>query len=72
MTKYKMITAKELQTGLGFKEHTAKTIIHQAKTVMVSKGFGLYNNKRIGTVPVWAVESIIGVHLEGKEESSNE
>lgn len=71
MTKSKMITAKELQNNLGFKEHTAKTIIHQAKILMVSKGFGLYNNKRIGTVPVWAVESIIGVRLDDEEETTN-
>ena len=38
MIKSKMITAKELQNDLGFKEHTAKTIIHQAKTLMVSDG----------------------------------
>ncbi len=72
MTKSKMITAKELKDDLGFKEHTAKTIIHQAKTLMVSKGFGLYNNKRIGTVPIWAVESIIGIRLDDKEETNNE
>ena len=72
MTKSKMITAKVLKDDLGFKEHTAKTIIHQAKTLMVSKGFGLYNNKGIGTVPIWAVESIIGVRLDDKEETTNE
>lgn len=72
MNKPKMITARELHNDLGFKEHTAKNIIQQAKHLMVSKGFGLYNNKRIGTVPTWAVEEIVGVRLNGEEDASDD
>lgn len=52
---------------LGYKEHTARSLICQAKTIMVQQGYPFYNNKRLGRVPVHIVESIIGVKLYGKE-----
>lgn len=50
----------------GFKEHTSKTIIRQAKEIMVQKGYPFYNNRRLGRVPINVVESIIGVSLRNK------
>lgn len=55
--------------AIGFKEHQARDIIHRAKTELVNQGFALYNGKRIGVVPVRAVEKIIGVRLhEGSDQ----
>lgn len=47
----------------GFREHQARDIIHQAKINLVNEGLALYNGKRIGVVPVRAVEKIIGFPL---------
>lgn len=48
---------------LGYKEHTARSLICQAKKIMLQQGYSLYNNKRLGLVPTETVESIIGVKL---------
>ncbi|WP_251573997.1 DUF3173 domain-containing protein [Limosilactobacillus agrestimuris] len=51
--------------AVGFKEHQAREIIHQAKINLVNDGLALYNGKRIGVVPAYAVEKIIGFPLFG-------
>jgi len=48
---------------LGYKDHTAMSIIRQAKTIMVKQGYPFYLNKRLGRVPVEVVESILGASL---------
>ncbi|AYB40071.1 DUF3173 domain-containing protein [Brevibacillus laterosporus] len=57
------ITKTEL-VNIGYKEHTAVSLIRQAKIVMVQKGYPIYNNRRLGRVPRDVVESILGVTLE--------
>ncbi|MGL9729625.1 DUF3173 domain-containing protein [Enterococcus sp. DIV0756] len=52
---------------LGYKEHTARNLICQAKKIMVQKGYPFYNNKRLGRVPTHVVESILGVNLHIEE-----
>ena len=49
---------------LGYKQHTAKTIIRQAKIWLVENGDEFYLNKRCGIVPAYAVEKIIGIKIE--------
>lgn len=49
---------------MGYKEHTAISIIRQAKQNMVQKGYSFYNNKRLGRVPITAVETILGFSLQ--------
>ena len=51
---------------LGYKEHTAKTIIRQAKIWLVQNGYEFYHNKRCGIVPTYAVEKVIGIKIEGE------
>lgn len=46
---------------LGFKPYQAKTIIREAKHFMVEQGYGYYNNKRLGCVPSFAVDSVVGI-----------
>ncbi|MBB1069378.1 DUF3173 domain-containing protein [Limosilactobacillus sp. RRLNB_1_1] len=68
--KKAMINYKDLMV-LGFKEHQARNIIHQAKINLVNRGLGLYNGKRIGVVPIQAVEDIIGFSLSSSENDNN-
>lgn len=61
-----MISKKELEK-MGFKTNQAVTIIRQAKILMVNKGYPYYNNKRVGVVPRFVVEEIIGIPLSQEE-----
>lgn len=54
---------KDKLMDLGFKENQARTIIRCAKFNLV-QGYQLYNNKRLGCVPSYAVEEIIGVPFD--------
>ena len=49
---------------LGYREHTAISIIRQAKRVMVKQGYAFYNNKRLGRVPKSVVENILGISIQ--------
>ncbi|WYU52866.1 DUF3173 domain-containing protein [Bacillus sp. FSL K6-0047] len=60
----KTVSKKELQE-MGFLPYQAVNIIRQAKHYMVKQGYPYYNNKRLGRVPSYAVENIIGVSVEG-------
>lgn len=57
-----MITKTEL-LQLGFGASQSSDIIRKAKRLMVNKGFGYYDNRRLGRVPVEAVEEILGTEL---------
>ena len=61
----KMTITKIDLINLGYKENTARTIIRQAKDIMVQRGYPLYENKRLGRVPIGVVEEIIGCSLNG-------
>ena len=49
---------------LGYREHTAISIIRQAKQIMVKQGYAFYNNKRLGRVPKSVVENILGTSIQ--------
>ncbi|EGF88383.1 hypothetical protein HMPREF0433_00631 [Gemella sanguinis M325] len=49
---------------LGYREHTAISIIRQAKQIMVKQGYAFYNNKRLGRVPKSVVENILGISIQ--------
>lgn len=57
-----MITKNELM-ALGFGVSQSSDIIRKAKRLMVNKGFVYYDNKRLGLVPVEAVEEILGLKI---------
>ncbi|EGO6010520.1 DUF3173 domain-containing protein [Enterococcus faecalis] len=59
-----LIVTKEDLMNLGYGKYQAEDIIRKAKAVMVSKGYSYYLNKRLGRVPVRAVESVLGIELE--------
>ncbi|WP_429975767.1 DUF3173 domain-containing protein [Enterococcus sp. DIV0086] len=56
------ITKKEL-CDLGFGPSQSSDIIRKAKYLMVNKGYSYYASKRLGRVPVSAVEEILGFKI---------
>ena len=58
-----LIVTKEELMNLGYGKYQAEDIIRKAKATMVSKGYSYYLNKRLGRVPVSAVESVLGREL---------
>ena len=58
---------KEDLIKMGYNPYTAVSIIRQAKQIMVQKGYAFYNNRRLGNVPIVAVEEILGVSLNMEE-----
>ncbi|MBS4751160.1 DUF3173 domain-containing protein [Granulicatella sp. zg-ZJ] len=60
---YITITKDEL-IHLGYTPTTAKKIIRQGKQLLVEKGFSLYNNKRVGTIPIKVAETILGYEIK--------
>lgn len=64
-----MITiTKEELIQLGFGTSQSQTIIRLAKHYMVQEGFDYYKSRRLGRVPVHAVEHILGITLEISKE----
>lgn len=61
--KTKTIDYKYL-VEMGFPKSTARQIIRQSKLKMVQKGYAVYDNKRLGSVPITAVEEILGFQLQ--------
>ena len=58
---------KEDLIKMGYNPYTAVSIIRQAKEIMVQKGYAFYNNRRLGYVPISAVEEILGVSLHEED-----
>ncbi|NBI07293.1 DUF3173 domain-containing protein [Senegalia massiliensis] len=58
-----MITKNDLIEKLGFGPSQSSDIIRKAKYLMVNKGYGYYENRRLGRVPIEAVEEILGIEL---------
>lgn len=56
------ITSEDL-VKLGYAKATAQQIIRQTKLNMVQQGYTIYNNRRLGTVSIEAVEEILGFKL---------
>lgn len=63
----KQTVNKEDLIIMGYNTYTAISIIRQAKQIMVQKGYAFYNNRRLGHVPISAVEDILGVSLHEEE-----
>ena len=43
---------------------TARKIIHTGKLLLVNRGFNIYDNKRIGTIPASVAEELLGIELQ--------
>ena len=55
-----MVNFKDLK-ALGLPDSQARRVIREAKNVLVSRGLGFYNGKRVGLVPVSVVSEILGI-----------
>ncbi len=53
---------------LGFPKSTAQSIIRQAKVMLVAEGMTIYLNRRLGVVPKYKVEQIIGCEISEKDD----
>lgn len=53
--------------ALGYGPSFSRDIIRQAKRLMVQKGFGFYNTKKLGRVPIEAVEEILGFAIDFRD-----
>ncbi|VKX90641.1 hyptothetic protein [Streptococcus pneumoniae] len=62
MTKTITVDYKKIME-LGFTKSTAQQIIRQAKQKMVQQGYTIYCNRRLESVPISAVEEILGFKL---------
>lgn len=62
-----MTMTKNELISLGFGVSQSSDIIRKAKILMVNKGYLYYDNRRLGRVPIEAVEEILGlkISLEG-------
>lgn len=60
------ITKYELQQ-MGFGPSQSADIVRRAKLYLVNKGYGYYNSKRLGRVPLSSVEHILGFPIDTKE-----
>lgn len=69
MKNNKTMSYKDV-VALGFTPYQARRIIQIAKDDMVKAGFPLYNNKRMGIVPVTAIEKITGLSLQNEEDDN--
>ena len=63
---------KEDLIKMGYNPYTDISIIRQAKQIMVQKGYAFYNNRRLGHVPIVAVEEILGISLLLNNEEDND
>lgn len=59
----KTVTKDDL-VELGFAPGTARKIIHIGKLLLVNRGFNIYDNKRIGTIPASVAEELLGIELQ--------
>jgi hypothetical protein len=58
----KTCTKKDLME-LGFNEYQARRVIQKSKQELVKKGFDFYTGAKVGRVPTWIVEKIVGFEL---------
>lgn len=49
--------------AFGFSEGTSKRIIRQGKKLLVTRGFNVYQNKRIGTIPATTANELLGFDI---------
>ena len=54
------MTRQDLQ-NLGYGVSQSSDIIRKAKRYMVNQGYGYYDNRRLGRVPVKTVEKRLGI-----------
>lgn len=64
----KILIGYEDLRRLGYGQNQSRRIIQLAKKELVKQGYGFYNGKRVGLVPIKAVSSIIGISFKKEDE----
>jgi hypothetical protein len=54
---------KDDLVALGFSEGNSKRIIRQGKKLLGTRGFNVYQNKRIGTIPATIANELLGFDI---------
>ena len=49
--------------ALGFSEGTSKRIIRQGKELLIARGFRVYQNKRVSTIPATVATELLGFDI---------
>lgn len=62
MSDTNVITNKDL-IELGYCKSTANAIIHQARDLLVERGYTFYSRKRLMVVPKSVVAELLGMEL---------
>lgn len=60
------VTKKDLMELENYGEYEAKRIIQEAKSKLVERNFEFYANPKLGRVPAYIVEEIIGFNPSEK------
>lgn len=63
-SKHIMVTA-EILNDYGYSDNMAKEVIKISKSLLVSEGYSLYENCRLGCVPIRAVQKVLSIKEEG-------
>lgn len=59
-----MITAEDLNY-YGYSDNMAKEAIKISKLLLISEGYSLYENCRLGCVPIRAIQKVLSIKEEG-------
>lgn len=62
MINSEVISNKELME-LGYRKATADAIIHQARDLLVARGYTFYERKRLMVVPKSVISEVLGMEL---------
>lgn len=62
------VNKNDVMQMTGLPKTQAQNLIKQAKLQMVKNGFQWYANKRVGQVPIKAVEQILGYQINTKND----
>ncbi|MBC1445490.1 DUF3173 domain-containing protein [Listeria welshimeri] len=69
--KYVTLTKDDL-IKLGYGSSASESLIREAKAYMVNQGFEYYKNRRLGRVPLNAIEAILGIDLSYVKDKKEE
>lgn len=64
----KLVDKNDVMKLTGYSKSQAQQLIRKAKFNLTQKGFSWYANKRVGRVPIQAIEAILGFSLSEKHD----
>lgn len=64
----KLVDKYDIMVLTGYSKSQAQQLIKKAKLNLTQEGFSWYANKRVGRVPIQAIETILGFSLSAKND----